>query len=289
MRCEHMAPLCTARCEACSVLADQIMHNYFICGLNSSWWLTVDALEIMRLRRVNADSVNLKSALTSVAAGSQWLRCLQMMTLALMQPLRLVGKMGQVSGLRGCERLSVTNAALTARWANWVEAHLVFQDLQRSACRPDQISVNTVIKACGEGDVATWTVALLLLKVVRIDLVGLNSALTASQRCSIWQTVLQLASSGKALRLQPDAYTASATLRAIDWRWQQALCLLEWSLSSPSLVAVNAAVGACARASEWEAALQLFEHMPQWRHLACFVWLQPGRTFELSLSVLRSV
>ena len=220
--------------------------------LSFSWRLSIVALDGMLMNRIDPDIVNLKTEVSALAFGSRWQACLQM------QKPVLPAKLGRPSR----HELGVINAALSAK-LGWPFALAVFHGLRRAFVRPDEVTVNTVINVC-EDD--AWTSALLLL-TEKHDLVGFNSAMGCIHRCSVWPAALLLASSCETRRLIPDAYTVGEAVQACAERWQLALSLLDWRSSCKSQIAVNAAAAACARARQWQAALQFLNSMQLWRRL----------------------
>ena len=224
------------------------MYNHLMTSQDSTWRLAIAGLHEMSAGMVCPDEVNIKSVVSVTASQSRW-------------PVSLHVQKTQKRerGVHAPDHsLGISNEM------SWKHALAVFYDLGKASIRLEQTSVNTVVNACRSTD--AWKFALYLLRE-RCDLIGFNSALSCTQKSSLWTAVLQMVNNASTARLFPDDYTASTLLHACEQRWQLALCFVDWPSPNPSLISVNAAIDACATALQWQASLQLFDNMTRWRYL----------------------
>eukprot|EP00928_Gymnodinium_smaydae_P085204 TRINITY_DN6855_c0_g1_i4.p1 TRINITY_DN6855_c0_g1~~TRINITY_DN6855_c0_g1_i4.p1 ORF type:complete len:546 (+),score=99.26 TRINITY_DN6855_c0_g1_i4:29-1639(+) len=143
--------------------------------------------------------------------------------------------------------------------------------------RPDIVSFNAVINACGRS--GEWTWALLLLRMaadaeaLSPNIVTYNTAITALGRARRWALVLSvldelLLADSRRKGLQPDAVTFSAAISALERvaLWERALSLLaSLKAHQPELrldaIVFGACISACEKGWEWQRALALLEEL----------------------------
>ena len=134
--------------------------------------------------------------------------------------------------------------------------------------RPDVISYNTAIAACGARAYYKDAVALLSEmwdQGLEPDIISYNSAISACEKGGQWQQALELL--GEMKELGPDVISFAAAISACEkgGQWERALALLDECRGTPGVTAnlhcFNAAISACEKGGQWERALALLSEM----------------------------
>ncbi|CAE6912229.1 unnamed protein product [Symbiodinium sp. CCMP2456] len=132
----------------------------------------------------------------------------------------------------------------------------------------DRISYNAAISSCK----LQWKHALALLTSISLeqmdpDEISFNAAISACEKCGAWDAALAiLGLVATSRRTGPGIITLNAAMSACEksHRWAEVLDLFSrmqlWHLS-PTEISWQVLLGACERATQWQAALQVLDCM----------------------------
>ncbi|CAE7541052.1 unnamed protein product, partial [Symbiodinium pilosum] len=143
----------------------------------------------------------------------------------------------------------------------WALALHWFQDLRVQSLQPDSFSLANVIVALD----TAWQGALSLLAGhdTLADVVVYSAAISSCERAHEWEAALAVFDSMHRAGVSPNSITICAALSALaaGGKWVEALQLLP--LCRREIIAVNATIAACAKASEWKTPLLLLSRLPE--------------------------
>lgn len=138
--------------------------------------------------------------------------------------------------------------------------------LMKSADRMslDIITMNSAMSSLGSGE---WFLAHTLLESTKHrrllpNALSLNTFLHCMSKGKRWQTAMKLFHDG--LGLRRDSFSLTSVITGIGW--QKGLALLQevalcQQMNLEAAIPSNAALNACAQASEWQKALRLLDHV----------------------------
>ncbi|CAE7488295.1 unnamed protein product, partial [Symbiodinium necroappetens] len=157
--------------------------------------------------------------------------------------------------------LIAVNAAATAceKAAEWRWALRGMHGLREAGLRPDSITCNAFLAACGNASL--WEQPIALLRETRTDIVSHNCAIKACDTLEQWQRALSLlADLPSALegRKLADAVTHTVAISASQkqTRWQSGLFI--WDIEhgrEATVTTCNSALAGCADAARWQEAV----------------------------------
>ncbi|CAK9057591.1 Putative pentatricopeptide repeat-containing protein At1g12700 [Durusdinium trenchii] len=164
------------------------------------------------------------------------------------------------------------NQAIAKKRDQWLEACLLLHGLIEVELRPDVISFNSLINACGRS--GEWHMAHFFLEQLgpwrlQCDVVGYSSLVTSCERGRQWRRALGLLRQSPSASLRCPVVTYNATLSALGgaaapgalWRRAvQVLRELEGHAVRAQVISFNSVINAVHR---WEHALDLLTLPPQ--------------------------
>lgn len=238
------------------------------CEKGQQWLLALALLAELLAAALLASSVVYNAAISACEKGMQWTHALQ-----------LLAEMASFHAVR--DKVSYSGAiAACGKASQWELALQLMEDLQTSRLVPDAITCSSLMSACEKG--GRWELPLALLEDMRRrslppDVVSYGSAMAATERRQRWEEALCLLEDALFYWLKPDlamynaAIGACSSATAVGTHPGCAPCLhvlrllrrLPAARLSPDAQTCAGATGACARAQQWQHALQMPERLLQ--------------------------
>eukprot|EP00397_Hematodinium_sp_SG-2012_P002945 GEMP01002953.1.p1 GENE.GEMP01002953.1~~GEMP01002953.1.p1 ORF type:complete len:999 (-),score=289.81 GEMP01002953.1:1454-4450(-) len=245
------------------------------CMTHGKWRNAIDIFTSVEQRRYQSDlkptELTYKLALRACDKGAQWELALQI--LATMQSRGMGAKDPSlvISALNAC-----------AKCGEWTRALRLLDDLEVRGLQ-SAFAYNCAIHACvNQWEIACGVLDRMRNAQVRPDVVSYNVAISACGNAAKWEHALRLVTDMRLQRVVPDVITYSASISACDKgkQWACAVRILramEADGVRADAIAYSAAISACETAGQHRVGMNLYREASE-RHKLFQHWREEDST-----------